>query len=427
MYRTPFPAQFSDSHRRVIDHNPSPVRLYQVWKGSNKFFLGGRVIFGPDVRSIFLTISLIVIPVVLFCAFVSRRIISAFDHHLGDLIVAVLILLTIYDLILLLLTSGRDPGIIPRNSHPPEPEEDYSTMSTDWLGSQSSSGVPNLPPTKDVVVNGVIVKVKYCRTCMLYRPPRCSHCSICNNCIERFDHHCPWVGQCIGKRNYRFFFMFVFSTTVLCLYVFVFCWINVKKIMADYHCNLWSAFVKSPVSAILILYTFMTAWFVGGLTVFHLYLIFTNQTTYENFRYRYDSKRNPYNRGCVHNIFEVFLSKIPESKSNFREKVKVDSYSLIGSSLSFRPMTADRPKRSFDIEMRKRQTVVAEDFEEISNRNDRVGVLERCGTEPRHTMQSDKSDWDMSPDISVLAADFAMEYSFNDRKSIKRATETGFT
>ncbi|KAE8711796.1 putative protein S-acyltransferase 9 [Hibiscus syriacus] len=349
MYRAPFPAQFSDSHRRIIDHNPTPVRAYQVWKGSNKFFLGGRVIFGPDVRSIFLTISLIVIPVVLFCAFVSRRIISAFDNHLGDLIVAVLILLTIYDLILLLLTSGRDPGIIPRNSHPPEPEEDYSSISTDWLGSQSSSGVPNLPPSKDVVVNGMIVKVKYCQTCMLYRPPRCSHCSICNNCVERFDHHCPWVGQCIGK------------------------------------------------------------------------------TTYENFRYRYDSKRNPYNRGCIRNIFEVFLSKIPESKSNFREKVKVDSYSLLGSSLSFRPMTADRPKRSFDIEMGKRQTVVAEDFEEIFNRIDSVGVLERCGTEPRHTMHSDKSDWDMSPELSVLAADFAMEYNFNDRKSIKKATEIGFT
>lgn len=100
---------------------------------------------------------------------------------------------------ILFLTSGRDPGIIPRSAHPPEPEDDGdgSNRSADWAGNYGA--VPNLPPTKDVLVNGIIIKVKYCHTCMLYRPPRCSHCSICNNCVERFDHHCPWVGQCIGK------------------------------------------------------------------------------------------------------------------------------------------------------------------------------------------------------------------------------------
>ncbi|MBA0754122.1 hypothetical protein Gogos_020872 [Gossypium gossypioides] len=344
MYRAPFPAQLSVSDRRVIDNNATDVRVYQVWKGSNKFFLGGRVIFGPDVRSIFLTISLIVIPVLLFCAFVSRRIIYAFDNHLGKLIIFILILLTVYviqDLILLLLTSGRDPGIIPRNSHPPELEEDGSTMSTDWLGSQSSAGVPNLPPTKDVVVNGVIVKVKYCQTCMLYRPPRCSHCSICNNCVERFDHHCPWVGQCIGK------------------------------------------------------------------------------TTYENFRYRYDSKRNPYNRGCVRNVCEVFLSKIPKAKSNFRAMVKVDSSSLFGSTMSLaRPMSPNIRKKSFDIETGKRQAVVAEDFEDIHSQIDSVGGLERCGTQPRHIIQCENSNWEISPDISVMSAEFAMEQGFKDREKV---------
>lgn len=96
------------------------------------------------------------------------------------------------DLVLLLLTSGRDPGIIPRNDCPPEIESYGGSME---LGPGQT---PRLPHTKDVVINGITVKIEYCDTCKLYRPPRCSHCSICNNCVERFDHHCPWVGQCIG-------------------------------------------------------------------------------------------------------------------------------------------------------------------------------------------------------------------------------------
>lgn len=113
-------------------------------------------------------------------------------------------------LVLLLLTSGRDPGIIPRNPHPPEPENFEGSA-------QAGPGQTpqlRLPRIKEVNVNGITVKVKYCDTCMLYRPPRCSHCSICNNCVERFDHHCPWVGQCIGLVSTFILVTFLLDPTI---------------------------------------------------------------------------------------------------------------------------------------------------------------------------------------------------------------------
>ncbi|XP_015577975.1 protein S-acyltransferase 8 [Ricinus communis] len=297
-------------------------RVYEVWKGSNKFILGGRLIFGPDARSLIVTLLLIIVPVVIFCVFVARHLLHEFSpYNAGYAILVVAIVFTIYVLVLLFLTSARDPGIIPRNSHPPEEEFRYdSSMSVEVGGRQTPS--LQFPRTKEIMVNGIPVRVKYCDTCMLYRPPRCSHCSICNNCVERFDHHCPWVGQCIGLRNYRYFFMFVSSSTLLCIYVFSMSAVYIKVLMDDYQSTVWKAMKESPASVILMAYCFISLWFVGGLTGFHLYLIGTNQTTYENFRYRADNRINVYNLGCIHNFLEVFFTKVKPSKNNFRAFVQ---------------------------------------------------------------------------------------------------------
>lgn len=79
------------------------------------------------------------------------------------------------------------------------------------------------------------------------------------------------------QRNYRFYFMFVLCSALLCIYVHVFCWIYVKRIMDGEKISIWKALIKTPASIALILYSFVSVWFVGGLTGFHLYLIGTNQ------------------------------------------------------------------------------------------------------------------------------------------------------
>ncbi|XP_011079430.1 probable protein S-acyltransferase 4 [Sesamum indicum] len=303
---------------------PKPQRLYQVWRGSNRFLFGGRLIFGPDVSSLFLSTFLIAGPALAFCIKISCIIRHRIRENKPALswysVMIVAIVLTMMDMFFLFLTSSRDPGIVPRNTRPPESDEtvEMNTPSMEWV--QGRTPHLKLPRTKDVIVNGHSVKVKFCDTCLLYRPPRASHCSICNNCVQRFDHHCPWLGQCIGIRNYRYFYMFISTSTILCIYVFSVSWINIVH-EKD---NVWKAITSDILSDFLIIYCFIAVWFVGGLSVFHLYLISTNQTTYENFRYRYDKKENPYNKGVIKNFQEVFFSKISPSLHDFRAFVQED-------------------------------------------------------------------------------------------------------
>ena len=63
-------------------------------------------------------------------------------------------------------------------------------------------------------IRGRKFKVKFCSTCHIFRGPGVSHCKKCDNCVENFDHHCPWLGNCIGKNNYYYFFIFLIFVNV---------------------------------------------------------------------------------------------------------------------------------------------------------------------------------------------------------------------
>lgn len=140
--------------------------------------------------------------------------------------------------------------------------------------------------------------------------------------------------------------MFILTSTLLCIYVFVFSLINIVQGKG----GIIKAMSRDVVSDFLIVYSFIAVWFVGGLTIFHFYLISTNQTTYENFRYQYN-KENPYHKGRLGNFKDIFFSKIPPSLNDFRAYIHEEESAIVSSSPPNLVGDTDFSKEKIDVEM----------------------------------------------------------------------------
>lgn len=57
-----------------------------------------------------------------------------------------------------------------------------------------------------------LISLKRCFKCYIVRIPGVKHCSKCQGCIIKRDHHCPWMFNCIGQFNQKFFIQYIFYT-----------------------------------------------------------------------------------------------------------------------------------------------------------------------------------------------------------------------
>jgi palmitoyltransferase len=200
----------------------------------------------------------------------------------------------VYVLVNFLIATMRDPGRFPKVVISP----DDPTFNDDTKS----------PLYKTITIKKVQVKIKWCSTCNFYRPPRCSHCSICNACIDQFDHHCPWLNNCVGKRNYRFFFQFL---TFLCLHmctIFSVCLTVTLKI---------TPLISPPVLTAISLMVFIVLLIIpiGGLLIFHLVLISKGRTTNEHVTGKYRGQ-NFFTRNCLLNFTHLFFGSLrPQYKA----------------------------------------------------------------------------------------------------------------
>jgi hypothetical protein len=154
----------------------------------NNFVLNGKYIFGP-LYTLWVLISMMILSGIYWIYWI---------YFLGDfyskyiyIIMSLFIVLSEYYFFLTYIT---EPGIIPRN-HP------------DFTSEEKEVKDENDDKNKQEIQR--IYTERKCKTCNIIRPQECSHCFICDNCVLELDHHCAFVSNCIGKRNHKYFLLFL--------------------------------------------------------------------------------------------------------------------------------------------------------------------------------------------------------------------------
>uniref|UniRef100_A0AC35TZZ2 Palmitoyltransferase n=1 Tax=Rhabditophanes sp. KR3021 TaxID=114890 RepID=A0AC35TZZ2_9BILA len=275
----------------------SITKKWQHHKGRNRFFCDGRIFMSQEISLLCLTLFLIIVVMGLYFGFDAPFIGSEVSWAI-PVVVAILFLVVLGTL---LKTSFSDPGILPRATA-------LEVAEFDRQCEEAGLGRSN-KPVKSITIKGLNFKLKYCNTCRIYRPPRTSHCSICDNCIMSFDHHCPFVGNCVGQRNYRYFYFFIVSLTILNLLVMGSSVAHLVM-LAKEKSSFVDCIKESPVSVFIFAACFLSIWSIIGLAGFHTYLLATAQTTNEDIKGTFNTKlrptaQNPFSRG---NIFANFYA-----------------------------------------------------------------------------------------------------------------------
>lgn len=171
---------------------------------------------------------------------------------------------------------------------------------------------------------GYIRIYKKCYTCEIIRPLRSTHCNTCNNCVMRFDHHCPWLGTCIGIRNYQFFLKFLFFINISQLLNLAIGITNIvqqiknddkdeKYANKDKSTKIKISVGESIMSIYIIIYTFITMIFTTELFFYHIILALNNITTKEELKNLFKNPLgNPYRRNKSWNFNYILFPKKPK-------------------------------------------------------------------------------------------------------------------
>ncbi|XP_064420441.1 palmitoyltransferase ZDHHC12-A [Latimeria chalumnae] len=201
----------------------------------------------------------------------------------------VFVLLILCSVLLYFIVSLMDPGYIRSDSK----------VKLVAVSEEQEEMIPQVPKA---------MRLRRCGHCKLQQPMRAKHCESCRYCVRRYDHHCPWIENCVGERNHPFFISYLAVQLIVLFWGFHFAWSGFHsepsmKEWLQHNCFLLLAFVIIAIFTVVVIL----------LLVSHLYLVSCNTTTWEFMsRHRISylkhcgAEENPFDQGIIRNLWTFF-------------------------------------------------------------------------------------------------------------------------
>lgn len=179
-----------------------------------------------------------------------------------------------------------------------------------WL--YQKSGVFDVAPVQEAKKSG---ERRHCKWCGKYKPDRCHHCRMCKTCILKMDHHCPWIYNCVGFHNYKFFFLLLFYTMLATHFIM---WTMTESMVRAIDEN-------APfVTMFFLLFGLTLAFFLGTMVTiffgFHIWLTTMGLTTIEFCEAKFPKKESEKGGG---DLFSCFENASPFNLGPWRNLAKV--------------------------------------------------------------------------------------------------------
>ena len=265
--------------------------------------------------------------------------------HFTLAVIIIPIVFNIVELVIIWICGTIDPGIMNRNNK-------FCFRGDDTC--------------IKLVHKGFYKETKVCKTCYIVKPFRSHHCNDCGNCIYNFDHHCPWIGGCVGGRNYVYFFTFLCLFNINNIFIAVFCIIHIiysyKDIKGEEKIDKWVAInlINLIPTLLTMIFLGLTMFFTVGLNIYHIKLISRGMSTKEEIKKLiFDNIGNPYDKGCSKNCGEFWTRHKKYEKSytvkDLRTKAIIvnndnkNNYNVIKSSNTPLIMPYEYSKKEIDL------------------------------------------------------------------------------